>query len=130
MKRGSITGATVLLAFALAGCGGGVQVRPSGLNQKLQPKPKNCDLEFLYQAPARAFEAIAELNTHVTNAPPGGAIEALRPKACELGADALIVTQNFVTNELGHALVAGTAIKYGSAPAPAERKSDSSAADL
>ncbi len=120
MKPGTLTGAVGLLAVVLAGCGGsGVNVRPSGSELRLQPKPKNCGLELLSKAPARPFTAIADLNTHVTKPPPGGAIEALRPKACELGADALIVTQDFVTNELGHALVAGTAITDTVPAAPA-----------
>ena len=68
-------------------------------------------------APAHPYDEVAQLETHVT-APPPDPREVLRPKACELGADAVIVTRNFVTNEFGHVIVAGTAIKYRAEPAP------------
>jgi hypothetical protein len=122
MKRGSITVAAVLLSFSLAGCAmGGVRVQNARTDLGLKPKPDNCSLEMLDRAPARAFEEIAELDTHVTNVPKGGAPEALRAKACELGADAVIITLNFVTNEMGHSMVAGTAIKYVLTPPKAQQ---------
>lgn len=101
-----------LAALASSGCGGGVTVRPSGTDLKLPPKPGNCSLEFLQSSPGRPFDEIAELSAHLTKPPAEGAPEALRAKACALGADAVIVTRNFVTNEFGHVLVAGTAIHF------------------
>ena len=108
------------LVVACAACAGGIKtVRTS--DAQLAPRPSDCPLEFLRKAPQRPYEELAELETHVT-APRqdgAGALEVLRPKACELGADAVIVTRNFVTNEFGHVLVAGTAIKYRAEEAPA-----------
>ena len=86
-------------------------------------RPSDCALEFLEKRPGRPYDELGELETHVTAPPPGGAREALHADACRLGADAVIVTRDFVTNEFGHAMVAGTAIKYRSEapdePAPA-----------
>ncbi|WP_176065101.1 hypothetical protein [Anaeromyxobacter diazotrophicus] len=104
--------------LALAACAGGVKtVRTS--DAQLAPRPSDCPLEFLQKAPERPYDELAELETHVTAAPAGGTREALRPKACELGADAVIVTRDFVTNAYGHAIVAGTAIKYRAEAPPA-----------
>jgi hypothetical protein len=105
------------LALVLAACGS-VQVHPTATTAP--PRPKDCDLAFVFKAPDRAYDELAELETHVTAPPREGALELLRPKACQLGADALIVTKNQVLNELGHTLVAGTAIKFRPLePAPA-----------
>jgi hypothetical protein len=76
-------------------------------------------MQFLRGAPGRPYDEIAGLEAHVTAPPPGGALEALHGKACELGADAVIVTRNFVTNQVGHVLVAGTAIRFSEAAPPA-----------
>ncbi len=113
--------AALLLAVGAAGCGS-VKVKPSGPDLRSEPKPKGCSVEFLGKAPDRAYEEIADLQAHVTSPPAGGADEVLREKACELGADAVVVTRKFVTNAYGHMLVAGTAIKYVEAvrPAPPE----------
>ncbi|OFX22854.1 MAG: hypothetical protein A2V77_04565 [Anaeromyxobacter sp. RBG_16_69_14] len=113
--------ATLLLAVSTAGCGS-VKVRPSGSALRSEPKPKGCSIEFLGKAPDRAYEEVADLQAHVTSPPAGGADEVLREKACELGADAVVVTRKFVTNAYGHMLVAGTAIKYveDAQPAPPE----------
>jgi len=105
------------LLLALAACSP-VRVKPSGV-EGAAAKPPDCALEFLNKAPARPYEELGELQSHVTAPPPGGTREALRADACRLGADAVIVTRDFVTNAYGHAIVAGTAIKYRS-EAPAE----------
>jgi hypothetical protein len=103
----------------VAGCGS-VKVTPSGSDLRLEPRPKDCGIEFLEKAPERAYQEIADLQAHVTSPPAGGADEVLREKACELGADAVVVTRKFVTNAYGHVLVAGTAIKYVEAARPAQ----------
>ncbi len=117
--------AALAALVALAGCGG-VKVTPTGA--AAERKPPDCSIDFLAKAPDREYDEIAELEAHVTSVSPGGPeseatpvgprgpLEVLRKKACELGADALIVTRNFVTNAIGHVLVAGTAIKYRPAP--------------
>lgn len=104
------------LLGALTACSP-VRVKPSGV-EGAAARPSDCALEFLEKAPGRPYDELGELESHVTAPPPGGAREALRPDACRLGADAVIVTKDFVTNEFGHALVAGTAIKYRAEPAP------------
>jgi hypothetical protein len=101
----------------LGACSTGIKVvRTSDV--KLPPKPSDCPVEFLRKAPAEPYDELADLESHVTAPPAGGAVEVLRPKACELGADAVIVTSDFVTNEFGHVIVAGKAIKYRAEPAP------------
>ena len=89
---------------------------PSSPSRRLQPrprdavrrggrraKPSDCALEFLDKAPGRPVRRLGELEAHLTAPPPGGAREALHADACRLGADAVIVTRDFVTNEFGHA---------------------------
>jgi hypothetical protein len=120
MRLGRIARCVALLALATAGCGS-VKVIPSGEGARYESRPKGCGLEFLRKVPDRPYEEIAELQAHVTSPPPGGALEVLRDKACELGADAVIVIRNFVTNEFGHVLVAGTAIKFVEPP-PSEEE--------
>src|SRR6266567_5255124 len=106
------TGAGLLaLTLALAGCGA-VKVAPSGSGVTAAPRPADCPLEFLDKAPSRPFDELAELSSQVSSPPRAGAQEVLREPACRLGADAVIVTRNFVMNAYGHVLVAGTAIKY------------------
>ena len=105
-----------LAALGLVGCGA-VKVSPTGAGS--ESKPGDCKVEFLRKKPVRPFVELGELQSHVTVVPPGGALSVLRPKACELGADAVIVKRDFVTNEFGHTLVAGVAIRYtGPAPQP------------
>jgi hypothetical protein len=101
----------LLTVLAPAGCSS-VKTAPSGEGARYEAKPKGCSLEFLEKAPGRGYEELGELQEHVTAPPPGGAAEALRDRACALGADALIITRHVVTNAYGHVLVAGTAIKY------------------
>jgi hypothetical protein len=101
--------AMLLSASVLASCGG-VTVHRRGASAP--PKPRDCELEILQKPPPRPYEVLADLTSHVTVVPREGALSVLRPKACELGADALIVIQNMVLNELGHTLVAATAIRY------------------
>ena len=99
--------AAAILAL-LAACSP-VRVKPSGVEGVAERSP-DCPLEFLNKAPGRPYDELGELESHVTAPPPGGAREALRPDACRLGADAIIVTKDFVTNEFGHALVRRAAV--------------------
>ncbi|HZZ84263.1 MAG TPA: hypothetical protein VFE30_06970 [Anaeromyxobacteraceae bacterium] len=111
--------AALALATALAGCGA-VKVVPSGSGVTAAPRPADCPLEFLSKAPPRSYDELAELSSQVSSPPRAGAQEALRESACRLGADAVIVTRNFVMNAYGHTLVAGTAIKYRAGEAAPE----------
>jgi hypothetical protein len=106
--------------LVLSGCGA-VKVTRLGPDTGVAPKPRDCAIEFLDKNPERAHDEIAELSSHVTNVPPGGPLEVLREAACRLGADAVVVTRNLVLNELGHVLVAGTAIAYRAEVAPPPR---------
>jgi hypothetical protein len=99
-------------AAALLACGGFSAVKVSPTGAFADPRPAGCDLEFLAEAPKRGFDTLADLQSHVTLPPRGGAREVLRDKACALGADAIILTRDFVLNEYGHVLVEGKAIKY------------------
>jgi len=83
-------------------------------------KPPDCAFEFLYKPPARTYEALGHKVEHVMAVPPGGALEVLRPWACALGAEAVIVERNQVLNLVDHVLVEGTAIRYTLALPPPE----------
>ena len=116
MKRAYMLRSTTLVAaLSLLACSS-VKGPPSGEGARYQPRPKGCDLEILQKAPERTYEELGDLEAHVKAPPPGGAVEALRDRACELGADALIVTRHIVTNAMGQVFVAGTAIKYVERP--------------
>jgi len=78
-----------------------------------------CQLEFLFKAPERPHEKVGELNEMVRILPPGGAHEALRPAACAMGADAVVVTKSMVVNLFDHTTVQGYAIRWKAAPPPA-----------
>jgi len=103
--------APLLASLALAGCSS-VAVVPSSSGVRADPKPEDCLLEFLPKPPERAYDELGDLSTLVSQVGPGGPLEALHGAACALGADAVIVTRNFVTDDHGHVLVAGTAIKF------------------
>ncbi len=109
--------ALALLCLALAGCTG-VKVVPTGVYAV--PKPADCFIDFLEDPPKRPYVELGELETKVTTPPPGGPLEVLREPACKLGADAVIVTRDFVINKYDHRIVSGTAVKYRwEAPSPA-----------
>jgi hypothetical protein len=110
--------AAVLATAVLAACatGGPVTVRSYGVSAPA--KQPGCGLEVLQKPPARPYDTLGEIESHVTNVPPEGALSVVKPKACELGADAIIVERNMVLNEFGHVLVAVTAIRWPTA-APA-----------
>jgi hypothetical protein len=115
MSQRSFVGLAV--AAALAGCAG------AGSNVTVQrwgdapPKPPGCSPEILDKTPSRPYDALGELSTHVTNPPPQGAVSVVLPKACELGADAVIVQRNQVLNMFGHVLVNVIAIRWRTLPA-------------
>ncbi len=102
-----------LLALGTAACAGAPTV-PAGTPTGAPglARPPNCPLEFLYKLPERPYEALGSRQNHVMYVPPGGALETLRPWACALGADAVIVERNQVLNIADQVLVEGTAIRY------------------
>jgi hypothetical protein len=121
MKSSRVVVAT-LVSAALAGCGG-VKVRQSSSQEalRLEAKPSDCDLDYYPRPPKRAYQEIAELTTYETI--PFQTPEVLREQACALGADAIIEVRNFVTNELGHKVIAGVAIRYTTPPPAAAQGS-------
>jgi len=106
-----------LLAVLTLGAAGCSAVKVYGGDGSGTPRPSDCAIEFLFQPPSRPYHALADLQSHVTSVPPGGAWLALRPKACELGADAVIVTRTQTLNLLDHMMVEGTAIAWTLTPA-------------
>jgi hypothetical protein len=122
----------LLAAVALSACAGvGSNVQTTPLGEAGKARAANCPLDILYQPPARPYEPIASFSTHLTAVPAAGAPEALRRPACELGADAVIVTRNQVLNVFDHTLLEGTAIRYVQAPVapPPEQKQEAPAPD-
>ena len=108
------------ILLGLAGCAETVKVTRVGPDAGLAPKAGDCPIEFLLKPPERLYDPIADLESHLTDVPPQGSLSVLREPACRLGADAVIVTRNFVINMFGHMMVAGTAIRWaGAAPPPA-----------
>jgi hypothetical protein len=98
------------LAVACAGAASGVRVHRSGI--AAPAKPAACELDVYSKAPPRPHDRLGELESHVRLVPPEGALSVVRPAACELGADAIVVDRNMVLNEFGHTFVAVTAIRY------------------
>lgn len=106
------------------------RVTPSGTGLAAAPRPADCQIEFLRsKRPDRAYDEIAALHASGTSSftSPGRLQEAVRSKACSVGADAVIVTQDFVPPPdpgRGAPYMTGTAIKYreGEPPAPSASK--------
>lgn len=91
-----------------------------GLSACAGPKPTpTCQLEFLFKAPERPHERLGEFNEMVRLIPHGGAHEALRTRACALGADAVVITRSMVVNLLDQTIVQGYAIRWTVTPPPA-----------
>jgi hypothetical protein len=106
----------IFLALAVASgplaCGS-VSVRPSPTGARAEARPRDCTIEFLRVAPERTHEQLGELYSYYSRVVRPQ--EVLRERACELGADAVIVTRDFlVSNGKGpdRKVVAGIAIKY------------------
>ncbi|HSN90465.1 MAG TPA: hypothetical protein VLS93_04495 [Anaeromyxobacteraceae bacterium] len=114
--------AAALALLAAAGCGA-VKIVPLGPDAAASPRPPDCAVEFLARTPERAHVELAELTTHLTVIPAGGPLEVLREPACRLGADAVVVTRKLVTNEMGHVLVSGVAIRWRVDQTPPEPSS-------
>lgn len=120
MKTNLAAGPIALLF--LVGCGGSIKVVRTG--PIMDPYADDCPLEFLEDPPTRQYVELAEMTTKVVEVPAAGPIlqngatraqaadSVLHQKACQLGADAVIVIRAQVINEDGHMLVAGTAIRY------------------
>jgi hypothetical protein len=121
-KRRTVTGALVafLVTAISSGCvGPQVVVTPSGPGVVATPKPPDCQVEFFRTKVDRPYDEIAALHAwggDTFKTGPDYFRDALRAKACELGADALIVTQDYSWgysgSGQGFAQMNAAAIKY------------------
>jgi hypothetical protein len=101
------------LAVASAGIGcGSVSVKPSPSGAMAESRAPGCTVEFLRAAPERRHDELGEIYSYYPQVVVPQ--DVLREKACELGADAVIVTRDFLISNRGpdRKLVAGIAIKY------------------
>ncbi|MFL5272126.1 MAG: hypothetical protein ACJ79E_08710 [Anaeromyxobacteraceae bacterium] len=80
-------------------------------------KPPDCALEYYWDKPKRPFTVLGTVSEFVTGRMPGAPPDALKPQACALGADAVLVTRD-VADQLGHAHLAGEAIRFDAEPPP------------
>ncbi|OGP66491.1 MAG: hypothetical protein A2W27_04550 [Deltaproteobacteria bacterium RBG_16_44_11] len=103
---------TILACFLITTMSGcvSVSVMPSGSPVKATPRPNDCPIEFFRIAkPDRPFFEIATISAEgPRSTPPAAEQEKIRRKACELGADAVIVTRESAPQ---HGMI-GVAIKY------------------
>jgi hypothetical protein len=105
-------------AAALAGCAGlasRIAVTPAESGVVLAPRPADCKVEFYRtKSPERAYDEVATLHfTGTAVASAAGAQEMMRTRACELGADAVIVTRDFIPGtQYTQSGMTGTAVSY------------------
>ena len=126
--RHSLAGVLIAVAAGCSGLGEAVKVQRTAGAPAAEPRPKGCAIELLYDPPTRPYRALAELTSQVAKPLPGAALEVLRGPACELGADAVIVTRRYPANHFDQTLVAGTAIKYLDTAQPRPRDTNPDAA--
>ncbi len=119
-KRKAGSTATMVVAAMVAGClGPRVDVMPSGPGVHAETRPPDCKIDFYRTKVDRPYVEIAALHAWGGDSFKNGPEEfhrALQEEACRLGADAVIVTQDY----LGPGQVMdGVAIKYrGAAASP------------
>ncbi len=129
MKRARLLALGVGLAMSAAGCATDVRysVIPTGTRVTAPPKPPDCPMVFLRTGSQRPYEEISAIEMSMdTNSILGismGTEEAQRllgRKACELGADAVIITTDFhvLPESTGVAKMTGVAIKFTDAAPP------------
>src|SRR5512140_1106694 len=100
-----------------------VRVADAGTGVRGTPKPKDCAIPILRtKPPDRPYDEIAVLHYGhrvFIAGDPAGAERVLRERACELGADALIVAREFVPGVINVSppSMAVIAIVYRPAPA-------------
>jgi len=97
-------GCAVPAGYAL---GGRLDVTDSGARVDAHPRPEGCEVAFLrMRTPDRAYDELATF--HAFAAKTAAAAQAsMRDRACAIGADAVVVTRDF----MGGAMT-GTAIRY------------------
>jgi len=112
----------ILFVSSLTGCLTPVPpaaaVIPSGSGIRAAPKPSDCKLNFFRTKVDQPYDELAALHVgaptdgygNIGDYTPWQLQNAMRAKACALGADAVIVTQDFSPTKGG--FMNGTAIKY------------------
>lgn len=105
------------LAAALLLACGTVTVTPAPGALPLTPKDTQCRVEFWPGKPDRAFDELGEVKVEIPFTARGNFLsyEDMRPRACALGADA-IINVHVVVGALGTDTQIGTAIRYRPAP--------------
>ncbi len=101
--------ATACAAALAAGCTYSlVQVTPSGPGIRAERRPSDCHLDFYRtRAPERPYQEIAALHIGGGMLDAADAQDAMRAKACALGAHAVVVTADY-----HHGAMTGTAVVY------------------
>jgi hypothetical protein len=129
MRFGTPLALGALGALALTSCASTIEFTPAGSGLKLEGRSGDCTVEFFRsKKPEQAYDELGALHAEGKAGMSGPArpkelMELMRRKACSLGADAVIVTRDYVPSGSGSSsTMTGTAIKYraGEAAAPSE----------
>jgi hypothetical protein len=117
---------TAALSLALAAstsvaCISFPRTAPEGEVAKAPAKPKGCEIAYLEKEPDRPYEELGEITDMVAKPDPFNPAVAFRDRACEMGADALIVTRRVVTDAYDRMMLSARAIRW---------KPEAKAADL
>lgn len=97
-----------------------VAVTDAGAGIRGEPRPDDCGIAFFRtKLPERSYDELAALHWQGSNLSSAvAAQEGLRVSACRLGADAVIVTRDYVRGtQTASGIMTGTAIKYRTDPA-------------
>ena len=110
--------ALVALVALAAGCST-VTVTPSGLGTHPAARPDGCTIEFIRtRPPERPYDELASLHWSGTMKDAAAAQEDLRARACALGADAAIVTRDYIPyTQNASGVMTITVIRYRAVPA-------------
>jgi hypothetical protein len=136
MRFGTPLALGALGALTLAGCASTIDFMPAGSGHKLEARSADCNVEFFRsKKPEVAYDELGALHAEGAAGMSGPArpkelIDLMRRKACSIGADAVIVTRDYLPSGSGSSsTMTGTAIKFRaggaaapSAAAPAESK--------
>lgn len=117
-EKRALLPAAIAAAASLACLGPRVAVLPSGSGLVAEPRSRDCKLDFFRTRPDRPYDELAALHAaggDTFRDGPGDFQDALRARACTLGADAVVVTQDY-SGPGG--IMNAVAIKYRAVDAP------------
>jgi hypothetical protein len=102
-----------LLVLLLSACNTPMRVTVVGAGAKVRstPRPSGCSIQVFAAAPAAPFDELGTLHLETAKNAPDRALEAMRDKACALGADAMVIIQPYAQTGDSAAMTA-TAIRY------------------